>query len=46
MQSNKKTVSLVLGSGGAWGVAHIGVIKWLEKNNYEIKSIAGCSIAS
>ena len=46
MQQNKKTVSLVLGSGGARGLAHIGVIKWLEENNYEIKSIAGCSIGS
>lgn len=37
-----KTVSLVLGSGGARGLAHIGVIKWLEENNFKIKSIAGC----
>ena len=41
-----KTVSLVLGSGGARGLAHIGVIKWLLGNKYEIKSIAGCSIGS
>lgn len=46
MKPLKKTVSLVLGSGGARGLAHIGVIKWLEENNYEIKSIAGCSIGS
>lgn len=46
MKSNKKTVSLVLGSGGARGLAHIGVIRWLEENEYEIKSIAGCSIGS
>jgi len=38
-----KTVSLVLGSGGARGVAHIGVIKWLEDNGYRIQSISGCS---
>jgi NTE family protein len=44
--SEKKTVSLVLGSGGARGLAHIGVIKWLEENNFEIKSITGCSIGS
>lgn len=43
---NKKTVSLVLGSGGARGLAHIGVIRWLQENNYEIKSISGCSIGS
>jgi len=41
-----KTVSLVLGSGGARGLAHIGVIHWLEENNFKIKSIVGCSIGS
>lgn len=38
-----QTVSLVLGSGGARGLAHIGVIQWLEENGYQIKSISGCS---
>jgi len=42
----KKKVSLVLGSGGARGLAHIGVIKCLEENNYDIKSISGSSIGS
>lgn len=46
MPRKKKTVSLVLGSGGARGIAHIGIIKWLEDNHYEIKSIAGCSIGA
>lgn len=41
-----KTVSLVLGSGGARGLAHIGIIRWLEENDFEIKSIAGCSIGA
>jgi NTE family protein len=41
-----KTVSLVLGSGGARGLAHIGVIHWLEENDYEIRSIVGCSIGA
>lgn len=41
-----KTVSLVLGSGGARGLAHIGVIHWLEENGYEIKSISGCSVGA
>lgn len=41
-----KTVSLVLGSGGARGLAHIGVIRWLEKNNYTIRSISGCSMGA
>ena len=42
----KKTVSLVLGSGGARGYAHIGVIKELEKQGYEIKSISGSSMGA
>jgi NTE family protein len=44
--NNKKTVSLVLGSGGARGYSHIGVIKELIKNGYEIKSISGSSIGA
>jgi NTE family protein len=43
---NNKTVSLVLGSGGARGLAHIGVIHVLEEHGYEIKSISGCSIGT
>jgi len=43
---NHKTVSLVLGSGGARGLAHIGVIHWLEKNGFKIKSISGCSVGA
>ena len=46
LKRERKTVSLVLGSGGARGLAHIGVIRWLEENGFEIKSIAGCSIGS
>lgn len=42
----KKTVSLVLGSGGARGLAHIGIIHWLEERDYDIRSISGCSIGS
>ncbi|HEB94864.1 MAG TPA: serine protease [Sedimenticola thiotaurini] len=41
-----KTVSLVLGSGGARGLAHIGVIQWLEQNGYRIRSIAGSSMGA
>ncbi|MGB0662760.1 MAG: patatin-like phospholipase family protein [Pontibacterium sp.] len=43
---SKKTVSLVLGSGGARGLAHIGVIRWLIENGYEIRSISGCSMGA
>jgi len=44
--STKTSVSLVLGSGGARGLAHIGVIEWLEENGYEIKSISGSSMGA
>lgn len=42
----EKKVSLVLGSGGARGLAHIGVIHWLEENGITIKSISGSSIGA
>lgn len=41
-----KNISLVLGSGGARGLAHIGVLHWLEENDYTIASISGCSIGA
>ncbi|ELR71027.1 UPF0028 protein YchK [Fulvivirga imtechensis AK7] len=42
----KKTAALVLSSGGARGVAHIGVIEGLLEEGYEIKSIAGSSMGA
>ncbi|MBX8511514.1 patatin-like phospholipase family protein [Pseudomonas cichorii] len=42
----KKRIALVLGSGGARGYAHIGVIEELERRNYEISCIAGCSMGA
>ena len=44
--NNQKTISLVLGSGGARGYAHIGVINELEKQGYKIESIAGSSMGA
>ncbi|NAZ92406.1 patatin-like phospholipase family protein [Vibrio toranzoniae] len=41
-----KTISLVLGSGGARGLVHVGVIRWLVEHGYQIKSISGCSIGA
>ncbi len=41
-----KKVALVLGSGGARGYAHIGVIEALEARGFEIISIAGCSMGA
>ena len=42
----KQKVALVLSSGGARGMAHIGVIEELEKLGFEISSVAGASIGS
>lgn len=41
-----KTISLVLGSGGARGLVHVGIIHWLIEHGYQIKSISGCSIGA
>ncbi|EAR61942.1 patatin-like phospholipase family protein [Neptuniibacter caesariensis] len=43
---SNQSVSLVLGSGGARGLAHIGIINELEKAGYRIESISGCSIGA
>ncbi len=43
---DKQKIALVLSTGGARGIAHIGVIEELEKLNYEIASIAGCSMGA
>ena len=42
----RRSVSLVLSSGSARGVAHIGVIEELERQGFEIKSIAGSSMGA
>ncbi|GGK82857.1 patatin-like phospholipase family protein [Amphritea balenae] len=42
----KTTVSLVLGSGGARGYSHIGVIEELERRGYEIVCVAGSSMGA
>jgi len=46
IQENDKSISLVLGSGGARGLAHIGIIHWLEENGFKIESISGCSMGA
>lgn len=45
-KSGHSRVSLVLGSGGARGLAHIGVIQILNEMGYEITYISGCSIGA
>lgn len=39
-------VALALGSGGARGLAHIGVIEELEKHGFIISSVSGCSMGA
>jgi NTE family protein len=41
-----KQVHLVLGSGGARGMAHIGVIEGLLEEGFEIVDIVGCSMGA
>jgi len=42
----KQKIALVLSGGGAKGLAHIGVIEELEKQGFEISSIAGTSMGA
>jgi len=42
----KQKIALVLSGGGARGIAHIGVIEELEKQGFEISSIAGTSMGA
>lgn len=46
MENKSKKVALVLASGGARGMAHIGAIEELLARGYEISSIAGASIGA
>ena len=46
MENKRKTVGLALGSGADKGMAHIGVIKTLLKNNIPIDYISGTSIGA
>ncbi len=41
-----KEISLVLGSGGARGYAHIGIIEELVRHGYKIVSISGASMGA
>lgn len=44
--STRPRVALVLGSGGARGLAHIGAIEVLEKHGVDIVAIAGSSMGA
>jgi NTE family protein len=43
---NKNVIGLALGSGAAFGMAHIGVLRVLEKENIPIGIVSGASIGA
>ena len=44
--AKRKTIALALGSGGARGYAHIGVIEEVLARGYDIRAISGCSMGA
>ena len=46
MDNPELSISLVLGSGGARGHAHIGVIRAIEERGLQIRNIAGTSMGA
>lgn len=46
MPQQPQSVSLVLGAGGARGLAHIGVIRALEARGYRIRAVSGSSMGA
>lgn len=44
--TSKSTIALGLGSGGARGYAHIGVLRWIEENGHRVAAIAGSSMGA
>src|SRR5512140_1256869 len=39
-------ITLALGGGGTRGIAHIGVLRVLERSGFRIRAVAGTSIGS
>ena len=44
IEPSRPKIGLALGGGGALGLAHIGVLKWLEDNQIPVDYIAGTSM--
>src|SRR5215475_8682457 len=42
--AKRPTIGLVLEGGGALGLAHVGVIQWLEEHRIPVSYIAGTSM--
>lgn len=45
-KNTKARIALVLGAGGARGLAHIGIIETLERRGYQIAAIGGSSMGA
>lgn len=43
-ETDRPKIGLALGGGGALGMAHIGVLKWLEENRIPVDYLAGTSM--
>ncbi len=43
---SSRLLGLALGSGGAFGLAHVGVLKVLEENNISVDMVSGSSIGA
>ena len=46
IESHRPRIGLALSGGGAYGLAEIGVIKWMEENHIPVDRIAGTSMGS
>ena len=42
--SNRQTIGIALEGGGAKGLAHVGVLQWLEENHIPVDYVAGTSM--
>lgn len=42
----RKKIALTLGGGGALGIAHVGVLEWLEEHRIPIDSVTGTSMGA
>jgi NTE family protein len=42
-ETHMPKIALALGSGGTRGIAHIGVLRFLEQNNITVEAVAGSS---
>jgi NTE family protein len=43
---HRPTIGVALGGGGAIGLAHIGVLQWMEENHIPVDKLAGTSMGA